>query len=77
MRGRRFGFALEQIRQWLELYDLGDSQVTQLTETLRFAEKHLAEMVSQRDELNEAIADLEIQMAQGRSLLAERTREAS
>ena len=24
LRGKRFGFSLESIRQWLELYDLGD-----------------------------------------------------
>ena len=66
-----------QIKDLLDLYDIGDGQVTQLTETLRFADKHLAEMVSQRDELNEAIADLEQQMRHGEQLLADRTRQAS
>ena len=77
LRGKRFGFSLAEIKDLLDLYDMGDGQVTQLTETLRFAEKHLAEMVAQRDELNEAIADLQEQMKVGEAMLADRTREAS
>ena len=77
LRGKRFGFSLAEIKDLLDLYDIGDGQVTQLTETLRFADKHLAEMVAQRDELNEAIADLEQQMRHGEQLLADRTRQAS
>ena len=77
LRGKRFGFSLGELKDLLDLYEIGDGQVTQLTETLKFAEKHLAEMVAQRDELDEAIADLEVQMQQVRAILAERTREAS
>lgn len=77
LRGKRFGFSLAELKDLLDLYELGDGQVTQLTETLRFAEKHLSEMVAQRDELNEAIADLEVQMGQGRAMLTEMTRQAS
>ena len=77
LRGKRFGFSLAELKDLLDLYEVGDSQVTQLTETLKFAEKHLAEMVAQRNELNEAISDLEVQMKQVRAMLSERTREAS
>jgi len=70
LRGKRFGFSLEEIRQLLDLYDMGDSQETQLRETYALAEKHLAEMESQRDELNEAIAELKVQMDWGARRLA-------
>ena len=33
LRGKRFGFSLEQIRQLLDLYHVGDQQHTQLQRT--------------------------------------------
>ena len=71
LRGKRFGFSLEDIRQLLDLYYAGDRQLTQLTRTYEIAQQRLAEMIAQRDELNEAIAELEAMMAQGRVMLAE------
>ncbi len=37
LRGKRFGFSLEEIRQLLDLYDAGDQQLTQLTRTCEVA----------------------------------------
>lgn len=71
LRGKRFGFSLEEIRQLLDLYNMDDSQETQLRETYTLAERHLAEMEAQRDELNEAIAELKAQMDWGAKRLAE------
>jgi DNA-binding transcriptional MerR regulator len=62
LRGKRFGFSLEEIRQLLDLYYEGDQQVAQLTKTHELARKHLADMRRQRDELDEAIGDLEGQL---------------
>lgn len=70
LRGKRFGFSLEDIRQLLDLYSLGDQQRTQITRTLDLAEQRLAEMRRQRDELDVAIADLGEQIALGRTMLA-------
>ncbi len=70
LRGKRFGFALEEIRQLLDLYDMGDSQQTQLAKTYETAERHLADMQSQRAELDEAIGELQVQMAWGAKQLA-------
>ena len=33
LRGKRFGFSLAEIKDLLDLYEIGDGQVTQLTET--------------------------------------------
>jgi len=70
LRGKRFGFSLEEIRQLLDLYDMGDQQQTQLARTYEIARDRLADMVSQRDELNEAIADLQNQLKWGEKMLA-------
>ena len=41
LRGKRFGFSLEEIRQLLELYHVGDQQETQLKRTLEVAQTRL------------------------------------
>jgi len=69
LRGKRFGFSLEEIRQLLELYDIGDQQYTQLSRTYEIAQARLNDMVQQRDELNEAITDLEDQLNWGQKML--------
>ena len=69
LRGARFGFSLNEIKDLLELYEIGDGQVTQLSATLDAAERHHAELIAQRDELNDAISDMEEQMAQVRDML--------
>jgi DNA-binding transcriptional MerR regulator len=65
LRGKRFGFSLEEIRQLLDLYDMGDRQATQLERTYQLAAVHLAEMEAQRAELDEAIAELKAEMVWG------------
>ena len=70
LRGKRFGFSLEEIRQLLDLYDMGDQQKTQLERTYKVAQQRLADMVAQRDELNEAIDDLHEQLKWGEKMLA-------
>ena len=55
LRGKRFGFSLEEIRQLLNLYDMGDQQHTQLSRTYEIAQERLADMERQREELDEAI----------------------
>jgi DNA-binding transcriptional MerR regulator len=77
LRGKRFGFSLEEIRQLLGLYAMGDGQRTQLERTYQLAEKHLAEMQAQRAELDEAIAELSAQMDWGRAEIARRREQTA
>ncbi|WP_226779401.1 MerR family transcriptional regulator [Oceaniglobus trochenteri] len=70
LRGKRFGFSLEEIRQLLDLYNADDQQVTQLSRTYEIAKSRLAEMEQQRAELDEAIADLKKQLDWGADRLA-------
>lgn len=70
LRGKRFGFALEEIRQLLDLYDRGDQQREQLLRTHAVAQERLAQMRHQRDELNEAITELEHELRLGEETIA-------
>lgn len=63
LRGKRFGFSLEEIRQLLDLYDRDDQQKTQLKRTYDVALGHLEGLKRQREELDEAIDDLTQQLS--------------
>lgn len=57
LRGRRFGFSLEEIRQWLLIYhDEGTS--AQMRAWVEMADRQLGVLESQRSQLDETIADL-------------------
>lgn len=77
LRGRRFGFALEEMRQLLDLYDRGDAQEEQLTRTYAAATERLAQMERQRAELDEAISELKADLAWGAERLAAFRRDAA
>ena len=70
LRGKRFGFALEEIRQLLELYGKGDSQYAQITRAYDVAGDRLADLKARRADLDSAIEDLEAQMKWGERMLA-------
>ncbi len=70
LRGKRFGFSLEDIRQLLDLYHMGDQQQTQIVRAYDIARERLADMERQRDELIEAIADLREQIKWGEKVIA-------
>lgn len=72
LRGKKFGFSLEEIRQLLDLYALDDGQVTQLSRSLELAKKHLATMEAQRAALDEAIDELKQQITWGADELVAR-----
>ena len=57
LRGRRFGFSLEEIRQWLLIYQQHGTG-PQLETWLQMADRQLGELVRQRGELDTTIADL-------------------
>ena len=77
LRGRRFGFALEEMRQLLDLYDRGDAQEEQLTRSYAAGQERLAQMERQRAELDEAIAELKADLAWGAERLAAFRRDAA
>lgn len=77
LRGKRFGFSLEEIRQLLDMYDRDGSNEAQLLRTYEIAKDRLARMEAQRAELDVAIADLKTQLVEGEKALAAFRKTAS
>ena len=59
LRGKKVGFALEEIKEMLDLYNLKDGQLTQLRVSSAKMRERLESLRKQRVEIEEAIADLE------------------
>lgn len=70
LRGKRFGFSLEDIRQLLGMYERDGSNRDQLSRTLSLAQDRLAQMQAQRAELDIAIAELQTEIDLGSATLA-------
>ncbi len=64
LRGKRLGFSLAEIRNWLDLYDVRDGQVAQARMLLDASEDRMQALLSQREELNQTIEELKAQMQQ-------------
>lgn len=57
LRGRKFGFPLEGIRQWLLIYEHQGSEA-QMKAWVKMAGRQLRELAEQRSQLEEAIDEL-------------------
>ncbi len=58
LRGRRFGFSLEDIRQWLLIYDHEGSDA-QNKAWVELADRQLKDLAAQKEELEATVAELE------------------
>ena len=58
MRGRKFGFQLEDIRQWLLIYEKEGTR-PQMETWVKMADGQLKELANQRVHLDEAIEELQ------------------
>src|SRR5262249_61042981 len=58
LMGRRVGFSLDEVREMLDLYDLGDGRRTQLQVALAKFQERTAGLEQQRGEIDRAIAEL-------------------
>ena len=72
LRGKRVGFALEEIKEMLDLYNLRDGQLTQLRVASTKLRERLEGLKRQRIELDEALIDLERTCVVVDSMLKER-----
>jgi len=69
LRGKRFGFSLEDIRQLLDLYDPNQNNLQQMQETFELATERLAELEQRRRELDETIDDLRTHLKMGAEMI--------
>lgn len=76
LRAKRFGFALEDIRQLLDMYDPATGNAAQIARTLELARARLSAMEAERVALDRTIADLTAAIAQTENLLP-KTRSAA
>jgi DNA-binding transcriptional MerR regulator len=58
LRGRRWGFSLEEIRQWLEMYEQKGTDI-QLAKFIELADRQLESLEKERQQLDETISDLQ------------------
>jgi DNA-binding transcriptional MerR regulator len=58
LRGRRFGFSLEEIRQWLEIYE-NEGTEAQMKAMIELSDRQLASLAKERSELDTVIEDLQ------------------
>ena len=59
LQGKRVGFSLAEIREMLDLYDLKDGRETQLLTSLEKFRERVAELKSQRREIDAVIHELQ------------------
>lgn len=59
LRGRRFGFALEGVRQWLLLYDVDPLNRVQTETWIDMSSRQIEELKARKIELQETIDELE------------------
>ncbi|MEL6957759.1 MAG: MerR family DNA-binding transcriptional regulator [Pseudomonadota bacterium] len=57
LRGRKFGFSLEEIRQWLLIYEHEGTE-TQMQTWVEYATRKLDELAEQRQQLDDTINEL-------------------
>lgn len=70
LRGRRFGFSLEEIRQWLDMYETQGSR-PQLETWIEHADRQLVALKRQREELGVTIEELKALRDEAARLLAQ------
>ncbi len=58
LRGRKFGFALEDIRQWLMIYER-EGTAAQSRAWIAMADRQLTELAEQRRQIDEALTELQ------------------
>ena len=59
LRGKRTGFSLAEIRELLDLYDLGDHRETQRLVTLERCKEKIATLERQRGDIDATITELQ------------------
>jgi len=59
LRGKRLGFSLSEIREWLDLYDSDPGQKEQMRILVGKADERLAALRQQREDIDATIKELE------------------
>lgn len=77
LKGKRFGFSLEDIRQLLDLYDPDQENRLQMKRAYELGQERLADLEARRAELEDIITDLKANLDWGAKLLADPQKTAA
>ncbi|MCG6885310.1 MAG: MerR family DNA-binding transcriptional regulator [Silicimonas sp.] len=77
LRGKRFGFSLEDIRQLLDLYDPDQNNLPQMQRAFELGKERLLDLEARRDELEDVINDLKTNLDWGAELLGRTQKSAA
>ena len=72
LRGKRLGFSLAEIREYLDLYDSDSAQVRQVRVLLAKTQERIAKLEQQRRDLDQMLAELREVARQAHEALAAR-----
>jgi DNA-binding transcriptional MerR regulator len=75
LMGKSVGFSLEDVREMLDLYDLGDGRRTQLQVALAKFQERVVRLERQRADIDRAIAELSRASLEIESMLAARAKD--
>ncbi len=77
LKGKRFGFSLEDIRQILDLYDPDQQNLPQMQRAYELGKERLVDLEARRAELESIITDLKANLEWGAKLLADAQKTAA
>lgn len=77
LKGKRFGFSLEDIRQLLDLYDPNNLNLPQMERAFELGKARLADLEARRLELEEIITDLKRNLDWGAEQIASTRKTAA
>jgi DNA-binding transcriptional MerR regulator len=70
LRGKRLGFSLGDIREYLDLYDAGRNQTGQIKLLLERTQRRIHELESKRRDLDQTLAELRAVAGEAQAALA-------
>ncbi len=74
LRGKRLGFSLREIREFLDLYDADPQHHTQLRQLLTSVQKRTAKLHDQRSAIDESLSELDEMQRQCEAVLTSRAK---
>jgi DNA-binding transcriptional MerR regulator len=74
LRGKRLGFSLREIREFLDLYDADPQHHAQLRQLLTRVQKRKAKLHDQRSAIDESLSELDEMERQCEAVLTSRAK---